>query len=119
MSKNKKRKRAAPVAFGSESIGPEFIGFARPELASVEVDGEMVLYDDDERRFHRLNPAATTLWVCLDGTGSLAEIATDIAAVYGTDSKSVLADVIRLARQLADEGLLVGVESKPDSAGKP
>jgi hypothetical protein len=80
---------------------------ARPDLASVEVDDEIVLYDDTEHRLHRLNPTAATLWRCIDGTATLAEIAVDIAAVYQEDPKRVLADVVELARQFATEGLVV------------
>jgi hypothetical protein len=79
----------------------------RQDLASVDVDDEIVLYDDSVQRLHRLNPTAATLWRCLDGTGSLAEIAGDIADVYHADPAEVLADVVALARHFATEGLLV------------
>lgn len=87
-------------------IGPDSVIAARPGLAQVEVDGEVVLYDDSERRLHRLNAPAATLWRCLDGEGSLSDIAADIAGVYEQDSEAVLAQIVDIARQLADEGLV-------------
>lgn len=98
---------------GSESIGPGYIGRIRPDLAYVEVDGEGVVYDDVLRKLHRLNRAAATLWLCLDGTGSLDEIARDVAAVYSADPAKVLSDMVRAAHQLAAQGLLVGHEPSP------
>jgi hypothetical protein len=92
-----------------ECIGSDFVAIARSEVASVEVDGEIVLYDDATRRLHRLNPTASALWQCLDGTGTLADIAADIAEVYRTDVSAVLDQVIAVARQFGAEGLLVGV----------
>lgn len=87
-------------------IGPESKLTARTGLAEVEIDGEIVLYDDAERRLHRLNPPAATLWRCLDGSGSLAEIAHDIADVYGEAPDEVLATVVDTATQLRAEGLI-------------
>jgi hypothetical protein len=94
-------------------MSPDSVLLIRPDLALVEVDDEIVLYDDSERRLHRLNPTAATLWRCIDGIGSLAEIAKDIADVYQTDREGVLADVLQLARQFALEGLVVG---QPDDS---
>ena len=89
-------------------IGPDSVLSARSGLASVEIDGEIVLYDDGERRLHRLNPAAAIVWRCLDGTGTLAEIAGDIADVYGQRPEEVLAGVLEAARHLGAEGLVEG-----------
>ncbi len=89
-------------------IGPDSVLSARTGLAAVEIDGEIVLYDDGERRLHRLNPTAATVWRCLDGRGRLADIAHDIAEVYRTPAEQVLADVVQTARHLAAQGLVGG-----------
>ncbi len=89
-------------------IGPDSVLAARPGLASVEIDGEIVLYDGGQRRLHRLNPAAATVWRCLDGKGTLSEIARDIADVYEAPAGDVLSDVVQTARQLRAKGLLQG-----------
>lgn len=72
----------------------------------MEIDGEIVLYDDLSGRLHRLNSSAAVLWRCLDGRGSLADIATEIAETYQADPAEVLNDVVRATLQLAGEGLL-------------
>ncbi len=87
-------------------IGPDSVLTARPGLTSVEIDGEIVLYDGGTRRLHRLNPAAATVWRCLDGKGTRSEIARDIADVYGAPAGDVLDDVVQTARQFGAEGLL-------------
>lgn len=87
-------------------IGPDSVLAARDGMASVEIDGEIVLYDDAERCFHRLNPSAATLWRCLDGHATLAEIARDIAHVYAEEPGTVLTDLVGTARRLSAEGLL-------------
>ncbi len=92
-----------------EAVTPGFVAIARPEVVSVEIDGEVILYDDSRKKLHRLNPTASALWQCLDGSGTLAEVARDIADVYHADPDQVLADVVETARLLGAQGLLVGV----------
>ena len=87
-------------------LGAESVLRARSGLASVEIDGDMILYEDDRRRFHRLSPSAAAIWECLDGNSELAAIADDLAAVYGVEPGTVLQDVIRTVEQLAQEGLV-------------
>ena len=92
-----------------EAITDEFVATARPDVVGVNVDGEMVLYDDSRRVMHRLNPTATAIWLCLDGSGTLAEIALDMADVYRVDPAQVLSGVIDMVREFGSKGLLVGV----------
>lgn len=101
----------------AESITSTFIPVTRPEVASVDVDGEVVLYDDTAGVMHRLNPTASVLWDCMDGTESLAGIAEDVAHAYRADFDVVLADVVGVTRSLGDKGLLVGVRRSPDDPG--
>jgi hypothetical protein len=91
----------------------------RADLTAVDVDGELVIYDDSRRRLHRLNPSATILWNCLDGSATLREIADDIAEALATDPDSVLSDIVALAAHLEDEGLLQGSEHRIDPGGIP
>lgn len=90
----------------------------RPDLTAVEVDGELVIYDDSRRRLHRLNPSATILWNCLDGSATLREIADDIAEALAANPTSVLSDIVALAVHLDEEGLLQASEQPPE-AGEP
>lgn len=75
-------------------------------LAGVELDGETILYEEDSGGLHVLNPTATLVWRCLDGAVSLGELADDIAAALGADPVAVGRDLLALAQQLDDEGLL-------------
>lgn len=83
----------------------------RPDVVGVEVDGEAVLYDSRDGALHRLNPVATVLWHCLDGSVTLGELAEDLRtavpdAVGGADG------VLDYARQLDALGLLGGTGEK-------
>ncbi len=51
----------------------------RDGLLVHEVDGEMVVYDRDRHRAHRLNQTAALVWSNCDGTTSVAEIAAQLA----------------------------------------
>ncbi|MGH9056516.1 MAG: PqqD family protein, partial [Acidimicrobiales bacterium] len=74
-----------------EAVTADFVPTSRPDVVGVDVDGEIVLYDEARRVLHRLNPTASALWLCLDGSGTLADIAADIADVYQADPAAVLA----------------------------
>ncbi len=91
----------------ASSIAEDSVLTARGDVDCVEVDGEFVLYDDVLGVLHRLNPTASALWQCLDGSGTLEEIAADMADIYAADPAQVLADVVGTARRFDEAGLLV------------
>lgn len=97
----------------ADEIDESFVPRARSGVAGVELDGETVLLDDDTGAMHTLNPTATVLWDCFDGSGTLAEIAADVADAYSTDQSIVVGDMLELARALGRQGLLDGVEADP------
>jgi hypothetical protein len=97
----------------SDAIDAAFTATARSDVVAVDVDGEIVLYDDSRGVLHRLNPTASALWQCLDGNGTLGEIAADMADVFRVDGDRVLVDVLMAAREFAQQGLLVGVGEPP------
>jgi hypothetical protein len=78
----------------------------RRSLVWVEVDGELVVADEESGGLHLLNPTAALVFSCLDGASTLEEIAGDIAAELGSDPAQVTADVVALARQLQAMGVL-------------
>ncbi len=84
---------------------------------TVEIDGDAVVLDEDLSRLHLLNASATIVWACCDGTGTLGEIAHDLAEVAGIPIVDMLTDVLALARTLGAEGLLDGVAPGPDDSG--
>lgn len=102
----------------AQFIDAETIARARSEVASVEIDGEIVLYDEGSRRLHRLNPTAAALWRCLDGSANLSDIALDLADVYEVEVTKVLPQIISLTRSLAAEGLLEDSHGPASTAGR-
>jgi hypothetical protein len=78
----------------------------RDRLATVDVDGELVVLDEDSGAVHLLNPTASIVFQCLDGTSTLREIAGDFADELGAPLDVVEADLVRLAIDLAAHGLL-------------
>jgi hypothetical protein len=97
-----------------DAIDAAFTAIARGDIVAVDIDGEIVLYDDVRGVLHRLNPTASALWQCLDGTGTLGEIAADMADVFQVDDDQVLADVLAAAHEFGRQGLLLGVGEPPE-----
>jgi hypothetical protein len=88
----------------------------RPDVTSVELDGEGVLYSDSV--IHRLDAIATVLWNCFDGTVTVAELVDDLCSVYpDTPAADVRAGVYECIRTLGSEGLLANVT--PDGGARP
>ena len=83
----------------------------RAEAAyTVELDGEAVVLDELRNRLHHLNSTAAVAWTCFDGTGTIDEIAIDLASAFESPHEPVVDDLVLLARELGAEGLLEGVE---------
>lgn len=91
-----------------EEIDGSFVP-RRSEVASVEVDGETVLAGGPGQTFYRLDPLASLVWACLDGSGSAEEIARDLAAELGAPPSVVAGDVLALTRTLGRLCFLEGV----------
>jgi PqqD family protein of HPr-rel-A system len=72
----------------------------------VEVDGEIVLYDGESRQAHLLNPSASLIWDCLDGTVALGELASDLADEFGADPGEVGEQVVAMVRNFDELGLV-------------
>ena len=104
----------------ADAVDATFVPRQSRFVASVELDGEAVLYDSITHALHVLNPSASVLWACFDGSGTIAELADDLAEAYRADRAIVLDDTVATVRQLGRAGLLVGIaregESEPTSA---
>lgn len=99
----------------TSQIDGRFVPSPTDAVATVELDGEAVLYDEVTAAVHVLNPTATLVWSCLDGRSSLDEIAGDLATVFGADMASVSSEVLVLVRQLGAKGLLRDVDAAADA----
>ena len=93
----------------AEEIDTAHVPVPAPEVASVELDGETVLYHEGTRMTHVLSPVATVVWSCFDGSVSIAQLAAELAEAYGAPRETVEGDVVALARELGAQGLLGGV----------
>jgi hypothetical protein len=97
-----------------DDIDERFAPRAAAHVASVEIDGEAVLYDEERETVHLLSPTATVLWNCFDGSGTIAEIAADVADAYEVDVAIVCEDIVRTTRELGRHNLIAGVVPDPE-----
>ena len=95
------------------SIDGDFTPQRDDAVSGVELDGEVVLYNERANTVHILNRTATLVWNCLDGEGDLDSLARELAAVFGLDVKQMRDDVIRIVRMFGRQGLLVDVQPDP------
>jgi hypothetical protein len=98
------------------SLDAEFAPARAASVYSVEIDGELVLLDEHEDRLHHLNPTASLVWSCFDGEARVRDLARDISGELGLSYELILADMVRIVRELGAEGLLAGVaaDERPD-----
>lgn len=103
---------------GMDVIAPEaidggFVPTARPGVGAVVVDREIVLgviaAGTSRVQTAALNESGAIVWQCFDGSGTIDEIAADIASVFGAEIAGVRGDVVALARAVGAAGYLVGV----------
>ncbi len=87
----------------------------RADVDAVDVDGELVLWDPRSRRVHQLDPVGSLLWPFLDGGPSIADLADDVAEVWGVPTADAEAAVAGLVEQLRAASLLVDL----DEGGAP
>lgn len=98
-------------------IGPDFVAHPRREVVTAEIDGEAVIYDELLGATHLLNATGAVVWELLDGETRLEELSAGLAEAYGVGVGNVLADVVRLVRELGERGLLEDVTAE-DSKGE-
>jgi peroxiredoxin len=108
----------------AEAIDGAFVPRAQPDVALVAVGHEIVLGRIAEGTPYlqtcALNESGSIVWQCFDGSGTIDEIAADIADVFGADIEAVRDDIGALAREVGSAGFLVGVrESVIEVDGEP
>lgn len=88
------------------------------EVLELDMGDGAILYDNDARLVHHLNPSATLIWQLCDGSGSAEELARDIAEEFGLDRGIVGDQVLTVIAELDALGLVVdGRGSDDDSDG--
>jgi hypothetical protein len=62
---------------------------ARAGCSGVELEGDVILVDDDSGAVHLLNPTARVVWSCFDGSTTIADIARDLDTVFAADRTTI------------------------------
>jgi hypothetical protein len=93
-----------------DQIDGGFAPMLRPSVVAEEIDGDVVLYDEATRAVHVLNGTAAVIAASFDGRATVAEIAGELADHYGASPDAVHEGVLDVARRLATESLVVGIE---------
>lgn len=92
-----------------------FVATRAPAVAGVELDGEKVLYHEELRTVCVLNPTATVVWNCLDGSSDLDTLSADLAEVFSVEVTTIRRDVFAIVQEFGRQGLLAGVEPDPEA----
>jgi PqqD family protein of HPr-rel-A system len=80
---------------------------ARDDLATLELDDELVVYDAETGGVHHLNPTAALVFGLCDGSATTTETAAEVAAAYGLPFEEVEPQVRAVVQYLEDAWLLV------------
>jgi hypothetical protein len=83
----------------------------RRDLAVVELDGEVVIYNDDDGSLHHLNPTASIVFSCFDGTATIRELSIDLAEAFSMPADEIERQVRTLQRDFRKKGLLERTKS--------
>ena len=92
-----------------EAIEPGLVARLADHVLLIELDGEGVIYDECTGAVHLLNPTATAIASCLDGSSNLEDLVRDLAHRFSTDANVVGRDVTELLRSLDRHHLIHGV----------
>ena len=88
----------------------------RDDLTVVEIDGEAVVYDEDEDRLHHLNQTATLVFQLFDGSATITQLSGEIAAASNLPAPQVERDIRIMYRQFRKKGLLIDAKGVPANA---
>jgi hypothetical protein len=78
----------------------------RSDLDFIEVGDEAVVFDGQTGLLHHLNPIAALVFQLYDGTATIKETSTELAAATGLAADEVEHKVRVLHRQFREAGLL-------------
>ncbi len=85
------------------------------EIASRNLDGEMIIMSARDSTLFTLNEVATAIWEAADGHTSLEDIVEQkICAEYDVDRATALRDAHDLVQRLVEHGILSISETRID-----
>jgi hypothetical protein len=83
----------------------------RKGVTTREIGGETLLYGDEGKAIHVLNPTAKLIWDLCDKEHEIADMERVIRSRFSVpDDQDVVGDVRRTLEELADKGLLEEVD---------
>jgi hypothetical protein len=78
----------------------------RLNLVCRIIEGETVILNREAGVLHRLNPTASFIWECCDGTTDVDDIVTRVANAYDVDFVTCRKDVSEIVAKLESLNLL-------------
>lgn len=96
----------------ASEIGPEFIPTIASGVGLLDIADETLAIQSESGRVHVLDGNAGLLVRCFDGSGTIREIATDIADGFGAPREMVESDAVALAQSVGSVGLLLDVQDE-------
>lgn len=93
----------------ADEIDLDFVAKPRETVVATEFDGELLVIDRERGFLSLLDPIGSIVWNCLDGQGTLAELAEELADAFGAPAEVVRQDVLEMVRSVGGAGLLIGV----------
>lgn len=94
-----------------ETIDPALLRpWPHPAVETAFLAPEAVLFDDRHGEVHHLNPSASAVWLMLDGARSIAEIATELSAIFDVPESVMMPDVTAIVSDFRRRGLLNGAD---------
>lgn len=78
-----------------------------PDATHQTVGEEAIIINLNTGAYYSLNDTGTMFWEMLDGQRSIADCARLIATEYEVDLSVVEADLLELAAEFRDEGLII------------
>jgi PqqD family protein of HPr-rel-A system len=78
----------------------------RPDLIARRIEGEVVVLDQEAGKVHQLNPTASRIWECCDGSASIADIAARVAEEFDVPAGTAHEDVVSALAEFERLGLL-------------
>lgn len=98
----------------ADGIDADFVARRIPSVASVEIEGEIVLYQTAAETIHVLNPSASVVWKMLDGIEDVEAVSRRLAEEFEIELVLMLEQVSDVIRDFARQGLLADVEPDED-----
>lgn len=89
----------------------------RANVQTVELDGDISLYDPTSNNAVSLNATASAIWTLLDGESRCEEVIAALAERFDVDEKDIADDVVRTIAELRSLGLVADVTAESPAHG--